>query len=80
MRKSQSENEAVHACLAAQSCPTLCDHMDYNSSGSSVHGILQEAWRAAVQGLSKCQTGLSDRTELIAVINCDSSDGSGKVI
>ena len=48
--------------------------MDYSLSGSSIHGILQEAWRAAVQGLSKSPTGLSDRTELIAVINCDSSD------
>ena len=27
--------------LVAQSCPTLCDPMDSNSPGSSVHGILQ---------------------------------------
>ena len=27
--------------LAAQSCLTLCDPMDYNSPGSSIHGILQ---------------------------------------
>ena len=26
---------------ATQSCPTLCDPMDYNLPGSSVHGILQ---------------------------------------
>ena len=26
---------------AAQSCPTLCDPMDYSSPSSSVHGILQ---------------------------------------
>jgi len=25
----------------AQSCPTLCDSMDYNPPGSSVHGIFQ---------------------------------------
>ena len=25
----------------AQSCPTLCDHMDCSPPGSSVHGILQ---------------------------------------
>ena len=32
----------VRMCvLIAQSCPTLCDPMDYSSSGSSVHGILQ---------------------------------------
>ena len=27
-------------CLVAQSCPTLCDPMDGNLPGSSVHGIL----------------------------------------
>ena len=27
--------------LAAQSCPALCDLMDWGPSGSSVHGILQ---------------------------------------
>ena len=32
----------VHAAvLAAQSCLTLCDSMDYDLPGSSVHGILQ---------------------------------------
>ena len=28
--------------LVAQSCPTLCDPMDYSLPGSSIHGILQE--------------------------------------
>ena len=27
--------------LVAQSCPTLCNPMDYNPPGSSVHGILK---------------------------------------
>ena len=27
--------------LVAQSCPTLCDPMDYSSPGSSVHGVFQ---------------------------------------
>ena len=27
--------------LVVQSCPTLCDPIDYSSLGSSVHGILQ---------------------------------------
>ena len=27
--------------LVAQPYPTLCDHMDYNWQGSSVHGIFQ---------------------------------------
>ena len=28
-------------CPVAQSCPTLCDPVDYCPPGSSVHGILQ---------------------------------------
>ena len=28
-------------CMHAQSCPTLCDLMNYSPPGSSVHGILQ---------------------------------------
>ena len=28
-------------CVCAQSCPTLCDPMDYSPPGSIVHGILQ---------------------------------------
>ena len=32
----------VHACLLSlQSCPTLCDPVDYSLPGSSVHGIFQ---------------------------------------
>ena len=27
--------------VVAQSCPTLCDPMDYSPPGSTVHGILQ---------------------------------------
>ena len=27
--------------IVVQSCPTLCDPMDYSLTGSSVHGILQ---------------------------------------
>ena len=26
-------------CSVTQSCPTLCDPMDYSTPGSSVHGI-----------------------------------------
>ena len=29
------------ACSVTQSCPTLCDPVDCNPPGSSVHGILQ---------------------------------------
>ena len=37
----------THVCVHTkllQSCPTLCDPMDYISPGSSVHRILQEYW------------------------------------
>ena len=30
----------VHACAVAQSCPTLCNPMDYSLPGSSAYGIL----------------------------------------
>ena len=31
----------MYACSATQLCPTLCDPMDCNLPGSSVHGIFQ---------------------------------------
>ena len=31
----------VCVCLATQSCPTLCDPMNWNLTGSSVHGLFQ---------------------------------------
>ena len=34
----------IHACVCVkllQSCPTLCDPVDYSLPGSSVHGIVQ---------------------------------------
>ena len=35
------QDPRVPVCSVAQSCPTLCDPMDYSPPGSSVHGILQ---------------------------------------
>ena len=34
-------NEVELCVFVAQSCPVLCDPMDWNPSGSSVHGISQ---------------------------------------
>ena len=34
----------VKYVLDAQSCPALCDPLDYSLPGSSVHGIFQTSW------------------------------------
>ena len=34
--------------LFTQSCPTLCDSVDWSPTGSSVHGILQALERVAI--------------------------------
>ena len=47
----------VHAQLL-QSCPTLCDPMDYSPPGSSVHGILQAG--ILVQGAMPSPEDLPD--------------------
>ena len=38
MEKFSSDDSCVVLCLAAQSCPTLCNPMDCSPSGSSIHG------------------------------------------
>ena len=40
-QKDQISLGCVCACSVIQSCPTLCDHMDYSLPGFSVHGVLQ---------------------------------------
>ena len=66
--KVKSESEVT------QLCPTLSDSMDCSLLDSSIHGIFQErvlewgatafsdreAWRAAIHGVAKSQTRLSD--------------------
>ena len=39
--KNMSGAYYLYYVLVAQSCPTLCNPMDWGSPGSSVHGILQ---------------------------------------
>ena len=40
-RWQDSHSMCVHAYSVTQSCPILCNPMDYSPPGSSVHGILQ---------------------------------------
>ena len=53
----------------AQSCPTLCDPMDYNPSGSSVHGIFP-AWSLEWVGisLSRRSSRLRDWTRVSCIV------------
>ena len=37
----ESTQSRIVVVLVAQSCPTLCDPVDYSPPGSSVHRILQ---------------------------------------
>ena len=55
----------VCVCLVTQSCPTLCNPVDYSLSGSSVHGILQARvleWVAMLSSRGSSQSG--DRTQV----------------
>ena len=59
----------VHMCvLVTQSCPTLCDPMDYSPPGSSVHGIFQERileWVAISFSMESSQP--RDRTHVFCI-------------
>ena len=41
MENNMWTNVCAVLCLVAQSCPILCNHMDYSPPGFPVHGILQ---------------------------------------
>ena len=63
----------VQACSFGQSCLTLCDPMDCNLSGSSVHGILQAGileWVAVI--FSRASSRPRDRTS-ISCVSCINS-------
>ena len=54
--------------LVTQSCPTLCNLMDYSLSGSSIHGILQARildWAAIPFSRGSSQSG--DRTQVSCI-------------
>ena len=51
--------------LVAQSCPTLCDLMDYSPTGFSIHGILQaKILRWEVIPFSRGSSRLRDRIQI----------------
>ena len=59
-----------HACLVAQSCPTLCNPMHCSPLGSSVQGILQKRilqWVAI--SFSKGSSRLRDQT-CVSCVSC----------
>ena len=63
-------NAAAAAAKSLQSCPTLCDPMDYSLSGSSVHGIFQARileWVA--KPFSRESSQSRDRTH-ISYVSC----------
>ena len=56
--------------LVAQSCPTLCNPMDYNPPGSSVHGILKTrtlVWVAIPFSMESSQP--RDRTQVSCIVD-----------
>ena len=53
-KNQQQKRCSIHyMCLVTQSCPTLCDPMDYSLLGSSIHGILQWVAMPSSRGSSQ---------------------------
>ena len=65
----------------AQSCPTLCDPMDYSPPGSSIHGILQTRvleWVAI--SFSRGYSRPRDRTRVSGIVGrCFTTCATGEV-
>ena len=61
---------------AAQSCPTLCDPMDYSLPGSSVYGVLQARileWVAIDSDTEKAWHGVRRREALFWIMSDNTS-------
>ena len=73
----------------AQSCPTLCNLMDYSPPGSSVHGILQARileWVATPSSRGSSEPGIEPRSLIspalaggffITIVTWEAHSGSG---
>ena len=61
--------------LFTQSCPTLCDPMDYSPPDSSVHGILQARTRVDCHTLLQTSVQFSAVTQSCSTL-CDPMDHS----
>ena len=66
--------------LFTQSCPTLCDPMDYSPPDSSVHGILQARTRVDCHTLLQTSVQFSAVTQscpiLCSLMDCSPPDSS----
>ena len=68
-RKAMTNLESKVESLVTQSCPTLCDPMDYSLPGSSVHGIFQARvlkWVAI--SFSRGSSGPRDQTQVSHIV------------
>ena len=68
-------------CLVAQSCPTLCDHMDSSPPGSSVHGDSPDkntrvGFHALLQGIFPTQGLNPGLSHCRQILYCLSHQGS----
>ena len=64
-QRVNSSHEVIEVSEVAQSCPTLCNPMDYSLPGSSTHGIFQARvleWVAISFSSMRLLEGLKSRT------------------
>ena len=68
-RKAMTNLESKVESLVAQSCPTLCDPVDYSLPGSSVHGIFQaRVLEWVVISFSRGSSGPRDQTQVSHIV------------
>ena len=71
------QSDVKHSVLVIQSCPILCDPMDYSLPGSSVHGIFQAVdSHSLVQGIFLTQGSNLSLLHCRQILYCMSHQGS----